>query len=98
MSGNSTKGIFSPSHRGSILDRIHPKAQNTSLSEIQSEVDELVGNALVRAPEEKRRASLFGAGLAGRFIRLGTVAASGKSLAPLALWGISHATALAGES
>src|SRR4030095_6280292 len=97
MSGDSTKGIFSPS-RGSILDRVQPQAQSTALSETQSEVDQLVGNGIAMVSDEKMMASLFTAGAAGKFIRLGTVASSGKSLAPLFVQGFSHATALAGES
>src|SRR4030095_12703575 len=97
MSGDSTKGISSP-FRGGILDRAQPHIQNTALSETQSEVDQLVGNAIATVSDEKTMASLFGAGLAARFVRLGTVAASGQSLAPLAVQRISHATALAGES
>src|SRR4030095_12527168 len=97
MSGSSTKGISSPS-RGSILDRVQPQTQSTALSESQSEVNQLVGNAISTVSDEKMMASLFTAGLAGRFIRLGTVATTGKSLVPIAVQGLSHATALAGES
>jgi formylglycine-generating enzyme required for sulfatase activity len=61
-------------------------------------VNGLVSNAISTVSDGKTMASLFGAGLVGRFIRLGAVAAAGKSLAPLAVQGLSHVTALAGES
>src|SRR5215510_8765 len=97
MSVNNTKGISSPS-RGGLLDRVQSQTENATLSGLQAEVDQIVGNAVATVADEKTMAALFTAGLAGRFVRLGTVAASEKSLAPVAVQGISHAMALAGES
>src|SRR5215467_15121418 len=98
MSTGVPKGVSSLSSRASLLDRANSHSQNRSLSQVQSEVDGLVGSAVSTVSDEKMMASLFAAGAVGRFIRLGTVAASGKSLAPLAIQAMSHVTALAGES
>src|SRR4030095_7663203 len=98
MSGNSTKGIsFIPPEGGSILDRGSPKSPQKSLTDIQSEVDQLVGNSVKVATDEKMIASFLGAGLVGRFVRLGTVGCGSSFAPPLLRWA-SHATSLAGES
>src|SRR5262249_45692502 len=98
MSLDSPKGVSFPSlRRGGLLDRPDP-VQNRSLSDLQSEVDQLVRNAVATISDGKTMASLLGAGLVGKLVRLGTVAAAGESLAPLLVRGASYATALAGES
>src|SRR5262245_26139564 len=98
MSVVFSKGVPSLSSRASLLDRADPHTQTKPLSPTQSGVDTLVGSAVSTVSDEKMMTSLFAAGAVGRFIRLGTVAASGKSLAPLAVQTMSHVTALAGES
>src|SRR4030095_305464 len=98
MSTGFPKGISSLSSRTSLLDRADPHTKTKAHSELQSEVDRLVGSAVSTVSDEKMMASLFAAGAAGSFIRLGTLAESGKSFGPLAAEAMSHVTALAGES
>src|SRR5262245_48868896 len=98
MSADSPKGIPFPSVlRGSLLDRVQ-KSENPAFSEIQSEVDGLVSHAADTAADGKTMACLFGAGLAGKLVRLGTLSSAGFSWVPWITRGLSHATALAGES
>src|SRR5262245_3142580 len=97
MSVGFPKGVSSLSSRASLLGRANPNTETKPLSPIQSEVDSLVGSAVSTVSDEKMMVSLFAAGAAARFIRVGTVAASGN-LSRLAVQAMSHATALAGES
>ena len=81
----------------SLLDRALPSLENPASSEIQSETDRLVENAVSMASDAKVMASLFTAGLGGRFVRLGALAA-GKPLPSVVLRGASQLLSLAGES
>ena len=93
MPGPFTTGILL--HRNAnILDRVDSPSQ---LSQTQSEVDRLVESGIASATDGKTMASFLAAGLAGKFIRLGSVP-SGESLALRLLQGLSPVAALAGES
>src|SRR4029453_11737102 len=96
MAGSFSEGISSSSFHGSILNRVPSRDRHTSFSEAQSLVDHLVGNATAAVSDERMTASLFGAGLAGRFIRVGCFA-PGRSLTFL-VKGLSRSAGLAGES
>src|SRR5262245_10617555 len=99
MSAGSKSGIsFSFSQGHSLLNRALPLPREGAFSEIQSEVDGLVGGAVSAVSDEKTMASLFAAGLAGRFIRLGGLSASGPSLAPWLARGLSHGAAQIGRA
>src|SRR4029453_7552415 len=98
MSAESPKELRASSFpRGSLLDRAQ-ESEIQSLSGLQSEVDRLVSQKAQTPTDAKTMACLFGAGLAGRFTRLGTLSSAGNPLSPSLLWGLSHMSALAGES